>query len=583
MTGYTAPLSDIRHALRQSGRIADLAQLPAFAEVTPDLVDSILDEAAKIASGVLAPLNRAGDLDGARLQDGVVRTTPGWPQAWAALVEGGWNGVAAPTAHGGMGLPQVLNLAVQEMWHSANMAFALCPMLTLGAANAIETYGSEAQKARYLPRLISGEWTGTMNLTEPMAGSDLAAIATRAMPDGDAYLIRGQKIFITYGDHDMADNIVHLVLARLPDAPAGVRGISLFIVPKRLDDGTLNDLRCISLEHKLGIHGSPTAVLAFGEGQGARAELIGEPHRGLEYMFAMMNHARLNVGLQGLAIAERAYQQALAYARDRRQGQPMGAPPGAAIIEHPDVRRMLMSTKSRIQAMRGLLYDVAAAHDIAHAHPDAQTRAKAQQRVDLLTPVAKGWCTETGIDIASLAVQIHGGMGYIEETGVAQHWSDSRITTIYEGTTGIQANDLVGRKLIRDQGAAARAVLTEIAGECHALAAGPLAHEAAALAEAAAQAGRSIERMLASAEQDPRLPFAGAVAQLQLLGVVLGGRALLRDAAAAIGGDAPDQQVTAALGLARFYTAHSLPQVASLAVAATEGAGAVFALPDTAL
>ena len=394
----------------------------------------------------------------------------------------------------------------------------------------------------------------------------------------------GQKIFITYGDHDMAGNIVHLVLARLPDAPPGVRGISLFIVPKILAEGTANDLRCLSLEHKLGIHGSPTAVLSFGEAGGARGELVGEPHRGLEYMFSMMNHARLNVGLQGLAIAERAYQQARSYARERRQGQPLGAAPGATIIEHPDVRRMLMSMKSRIQAMRGLLYEVAGVHDVAHAHPDEAVRAEAMRRVELLTPIAKGWCTETGIEIASLAVQIHGGMGYIEETGVAQHWRDSRITTIYEGTTGIQANDLVGRKLIRDKGSAARALLDGMAAECQALAEGPLAADAAMLADGVGQAGRAIDRVLAAAAgEDQRLPFAGAVPLLHLMGVLLGGRVLLQSAAAAVESGNSSGDRGEAIGLLRFYLAHCLPQVAAQAVAATHGAAVVFALPAEAL
>ncbi len=476
MTDYNPPLREIRFALDCLAGLPGIAALPGFEEATPDLTDSILDEAAKIAAGVLAPLNRAGDLDGAKLVETGVRTTPGWSDAWTTLIDGGWNSLPYSADFGGMGLPQVLNLAVQEMWQSANMAFALCPMLTQGAANAIEAYGSEDQKARYLPKMVTGEWTGTMNLTEPLAGSDLAAVRSRAVPEADGYRISGQKIFITYGDHDLTENIVHLVLARLPDAPAGVKGISLFIVPKVLADGTANDVACVSLEHKLGIHGSPTAVLAFGDNGGAWGELIGEPNRGLEYMFAMMNHARVNVGLQGLAIAERAYQQARAYARERKQGKPVGwTGNGAAIVEHPDVRRMLMSMKARIEAMRGLLYRVAADHDVAHAHPDPEVRAAAQRRVDLLTPVAKGWCTETGIELASIGVQVHGGMGYIEETGAAQHWRDSRITTIYEGTTGIQANALVGRGVLRDGGATVAELIAEIGAEGRALAGGPLA------------------------------------------------------------------------------------------------------------
>ena len=448
---YVVPLRDIKLALDTAG-LGQIASLPGFEEAGADMVDSILVEAAKVADNTIAPLNRVGDTQGARMVDGKVVVSPGWTEAWRTLVEGGWNGVAASAEHGGMGLPELLGFAISEMWQSANMAFALCPMLTQGAVNAIRLYGSEAQQARYLPKMVSGEWTGTMNLTEPQAGSDLAAVRTRALPVADGYRISGSKIFITYGDHEMTDNIVHLVLARLPDAPPGVKGISLFVVPKRLVDGdgnsgAPNDVSCASLEHKLGIHGSPTAVLAFGEKGGALGELVGEPNRGLEYMFAMMNHARLNVGLQGLAIAVRAYQQAVAYARDRVQGKPVGhtGDAKAAIIGHPDVRRMLVGMKARIEAMRGLLYEVAAAHDVAHAHPDADARAAAQRKVDLLTPIAKGWCTETGNAIASDGVQVHGGMGYVEETGAAQHFRDARITTIYEGTTGIQANDLVGR------------------------------------------------------------------------------------------------------------------------------------------
>jgi alkylation response protein AidB-like acyl-CoA dehydrogenase len=569
MTDYTPPLRDIRFALDTLAGLPAIAALPGFEEATPDLVDSILEEAGKVAAEVLAPLNRAGDLDGAKLTEAGVRTTPGWAEAWGTLIEGGWNGLAYAPEFGGMGLPELLNLAVQERWHSANMAFALCPMLTQGAANAIARYGSEEQKARWLPKLVSGEWTGTMNLTEPLAGSDLAAVRTRAVLDGDGWRISGQKIFITYGDHDLTENIVHLVLARLPDAPAGVKGISLFIVPKLLADGTANDVECVSLEHKLGIHGSPTAVLAFGEKDGAWAELIGEANRGLEYMFAMMNHARLNVGLQGLAIAERAYQQARGYARERKQGRPVGGAAGAAIVEHPDVRRMLMSMKARIEAMRGLLYAVAAAHDIAHVHPDPEVRAAAKRNVELLTPVAKGWCTETGIEIASLGLQVHGGMGYIEETGAAQHWRDSRITTIYEGTTGIQANDLVGRKLIRDRGAAVAELLAGIAADGRTLAGGPLAAEGAALAGAAEAAAEAARRLVDAAGSDQRRPFAAAVPLLLALGTIAGGHAVLRGAGAA-------RDDPARVGIARFYATHVLPQ-ATGHLAAVEGAATVFA------
>ena len=587
MTDYNPPLREIRFALNSLAGLPGIAALPGFEEATPDLADSILEEAAKIASGVLAPLNRAGDLDGAKLTVGGVRTTPGWADAWTMLIEGGWNGLPYPAEFGGMGLPGVLNLAVQEMWQSANMAFALCPMLTQGAANAIELYGSDDQKARFLPRMVTGEWTGTMNLTEPLAGSDLAAVRARAVPEGDRYRVSGQKIFITYGDHDLTGNIIHLVLARLPDAPVGVKGISLFIVPKVLEDGSANDVTCVSLEHKLGIHGSPTAVLAFGERGGALGELVGEPNRGLEYMFAMMNHARLNVGLQGLAIAERAYQQARAYARERRQGRPVGwTGNGAAIVEHPDVRRMLMSMKARIEAMRGLLYRVAADHDIAHAHPDPEARAAAQARVDLLTPVAKGWCTETGIELASIGVQIHGGMGYVEETGAAQHLRDARITTIYEGTTGIQANALLGRGVLRDGGAAIAELIAEIAAEGQALAEGSLAPEGAALVGAADSAARAVRSIVEANAVDPRRAFAAGVPLLMLIGTLVGGQMLTRAAVAALaeidrGGN--DAWWSARLGVARFYATHVLPQVPAQFVAVTMGADTVFALDEVLL
>ena len=587
MTDYQPPLREIRFALDVHADLPGIAALPGFGEATADLAESVLGEAGRIAAEVIAPLNRAGDLDGAKLTAEGVRTTPGWAQAWAALVEGGWNSLPYPAEVGGMGLPGVLNLAVQEMWQSANMAFALCPMLTQGAANAVQRYGTEAQKARYLPRMVSGEWTGTMNLTEPLAGSDLAAVRTRAVPEGAGYRISGTKIFITYGDHDLAGNIVHLVLARLPDAPEGVKGISLFIVPKVLEDGTANDVTCVSLEHKLGIHGSPTAMLAFGEGEGAWGELVGEPNRGLEYMFSMMNHARLNVGLQGLAIAERAYQGARAYARERRQGRPVGWTGGpVGIVEHPDVRRMLMEMKSRIAAMRGLVYHVAAEADIAHGHPDPEARAAAAGRVDLLTPVAKGWCTETGVEIASLALQVHGGMGYVEETGAAQHWRDSRITPIYEGTTAIQANALVGRGLLRDGGVAVATLIAEVAEEGRARAGGPLGPEGAALAEAAETAARAAGAIVAANAADPRGAFAAAVPFLRLMGTLVGGQMLLRAAEAArlrIAAGENDPWWGTHLGLARFYFTHAMPEAGAWLAAASAGGETVFAFDESLL
>jgi alkylation response protein AidB-like acyl-CoA dehydrogenase len=592
MTAYIPPLRDIRFTMEEVVGLDAVTALPGFEEATAEMADSILTEAGHIAEGVLAPLNRVGDEQGARLDGMTVRTAEGWTDAWKTLVEGGWNGLPFPAEHGGMGLPNLFNTAVHEMWQSANMAFTLCPMLTQGAVNAVSLYGSDDLKARYLPRMVTGEWTGTMNLTEPQAGSDLSAVRTKAVPEGGMFRIFGQKIFITYGDHDMADNIVHLVLGRLPDAPPGVKGISLFVVPKVLPDGSLNDVRCVSLEHKLGIHASPTAVMSFGDHGGALGELVGEPNRGLEYMFVMMNHARLSVGLQGLAIAERAYQQALAYARDRVQGKPAGwtgAGP-AGIVHHPDVRRLLMTMKSQIEAMRGIHYTAAAAADIAHHHPDAEQRRQANLRLEFLTPIAKGWCTEVGQTIASLGVQVHGGMGYIEETGAAQHLRDARITTIYEGTTAIQANDLVNRKILRDQGAFARTLLGEfdaLAGELAGQGDASLAEVGHRLRQAAAAAGRAVEWLVANGPASPGLAAAAAGPLLELMGVVTGGQQVAlaaRIAKAAIGaGRDHDGFYAAKLSTARFYAEHILPHAAALENAATVGAAAVVGIEEALL
>ncbi len=601
---YTPPLREIRFSLTEIAGLPAVAALPGYEEATPDLVESILLEAANIASNTLAPLNRTGDKVGSKLVGGKVVTPAGWNEAWRTLVDGGWNGVSCSPKFGGMGLPHVLELAVSEMWQSANLAFALCPMLTQGAVNAVALYGSDRQKALYLPNMVSGNWTGTMNLTEPQAGSDLAAVRTRALPAGpiagtapggdNGYMLSGQKIFITYGDHDLTENIIHLVLARLPDAPAGVKGISLFIVPKhKIDEsGAItgpNDVTCASLEHKMGIHGSPTAVLVFGENGGAWGELVGEPNRGLEYMFAMMNHARLNVGLQGLSIAERAYQQARDFARQRIQGRPLGWTQAAdgAIVHHPDVRRMLLSMKSRIEAMRGLLYEVAAASDIAHHSADPAAQAYYQRKVDVLTPIAKGWCTETGVDIASLGMQVHGGMGYIEETGAAQHLRDARITTIYEGTTGIQANDLVGRKLIRDKGAAMTELLASIDATVASLQVST--PELAALGQALAVANadaKSATAALLIGSNDPRMPFASAVPYLNQMGILTGANVLARGALAAHthaqAGDA-DGYYGSKLALAQFYASHVLPQAAGYAHSVRDGSPAVFGLAEAHL
>jgi len=586
---YAAPLADIKFVLENVAGLGKVTALPVFAEASPDLVESILEEAAKIAADTLAPLNRIGDTDGARMVDGKVQVSPGWQEAWNVLVDGGWNGLPFSPEHGGMGLPNVLNTAVHEMWQAANMAFTLCPMLTQGAVNAVESYGTAEQKALYLPKMVTGEWTGTMNLTEPGAGSDLAAIRTKAVPEGDHYRISGSKIFITYGDHEMVENIIHLVLARLPDAPAGVKGISLFIVPKFLvnADGSLgarNDAVCASLEHKLGIHGSPTAVMAFGEKDGAIGTLVGEANRGLEYMFTMMNHARQAVGLQGLAIAERAYQQALSYARDRVQGKPTGwtgsGPTG--IVNHPDVRRMLMTMKCQIEAMRGLIYSAAAHVDIAHNHDDAAERARAQLLADLYTPLVKGWSTELGNVIASLGVQVHGGMGYVEETGAAQHFRDARITTIYEGTTAIQANDLVLRKTLRDGGQGIRVLLADVAATADAAAGLAIG---AKLKAAINTAIACTDWLVGAAKEDPRLPAGAAVPFLELMGIVVGAQMMAKAALAAQGvaQGATDGFLAAKLVTADFYADHVLSKVDGLGQSIQAGSKAIMALDEALL
>ncbi|UCV13742.1 acyl-CoA dehydrogenase [Quatrionicoccus australiensis] len=476
MSDYRAPIEDMRFVMDELADLPGIARLPGFEEATPDMADAILEEAAKFTGEVLAPLNAVGDREGCRWQEGAVSTPPGWKEAYRQYCESGWNGIACSPAYGGQGLPNVLAIAVKEMVCSANLAFSVCPLLTTGAIEALMTCASSELIETYLAKMISGEWTGTMNLTEPQAGSDLALLRSRAEPQADGtYRIFGQKIFISYGEHDMAENIVHLVLARLPDAPPGVRGISLFLVPKVLvnadgSPGMQNDVACVSIEHKLGIHGSPTCVMAFGEQGGAVGHLLGMANRGLEYMFIMMNEARMGVGLQGVALGERAYQQALAYARERKQGR--DAVTGEALVsidKHPDIRRMLMLMKSRVEACRATTYYTAGLLDRAHAGMDPEQKKRDLLLAEFLIPVVKGGGTEMGIEVTSLGIQIHGGMGFIEETGAAQYWRDSRITTIYEGTTGIQANDLIYRKLMRDQGATAKIVFDEVRATAAAL------------------------------------------------------------------------------------------------------------------
>ncbi|KON79640.1 acyl-CoA dehydrogenase [Azoarcus sp. PA01] len=594
MSQYTAPVRDMQFVMHELAGLQEVAELPGCEEVSSDLVDAILDEANKFASGVLAPLNRVGDEEGAKWAQGKVTTAPGWREAYRQFSEAGWTAVAGDPEYGGQGLPKLLSTAVMEMWKAANMAFSLCPMLTNGAIEAIALRGSDEQKAAYLPKMISGEWTGTMNLTEPQAGSDLAAVRTRAEPQGDGtYRLFGQKIFITYGEHDLTDNIVHLVLARLPDAPEGVKGISLFVVPKFLlnadgTPGTRNDVQCVSIEHKLGIHASPTCVLAFGDNGGAIGTLVGEANRGLEYMFIMMNEARFAVGMEGLALSERAYQHALAYAKDRVQGTEAGVRggPKVSIIRHPDVRRMLMSMKSQTEAMRALAYVVGAATDLAHRHPDAAVRAQKQAFVDLMIPVVKGWCTENSIDIASTGVQVHGGMGFIEEAGAAQHLRDARITTIYEGTTAIQANDLIGRKIAREDGVTVRALIAEMRGVQTQLA--EQQGEGFAAIRKSLDAGiaaleAAVDYILATYNNDIKAASVGSVPFLKLLGIVGGGWQMARAALASqarITAGSDDVFYPTKIVTARFYADHVLSLAPALAYAVVNGAVGALALDE---
>jgi len=590
MSAYVAPLKDMKFVMQELAGLAEVAKLPGYEEATPDIVDAILEEASKFASQVLDPLNYSGDREGSRWQDGAVATPKGFKAAYRAYVEGGWGSMPVSSEFGGQGLPRIVATPVEEMWCSGNMSFSLCPMLTQGALHAIELCGSEHLRKTFLPRMATGEWTGTMNLTEPQAGSDLALVKTRAVPEGDHYRISGQKIFITYGEHDLTDNIVHLVLARTPDAPEGVKGISLFIVPKFLvkADGSLgerNEARCASIEHKLGIHASPTAVMVF---ENALGYLVGEVNKGLAYMFIMMNAARFAVGLEGVSIGERAFQRALAYARERVQGRELSGGGTVPIIRHPDVRRMLMLMKSQTEAMRALAYVVAAALDVAAHHPDAKLREQNQAFVDLMIPVVKGWSTETGIEVASLGVQVHGGMGFIEETGAAQHLRDARITTIYEGTTGIQANDLVGRKIAREGGATAKAWLAHLEAFDAELAKSRNADVQAiraALATGATAVAESVDFIVANAGKDVMATFAGAVPFLKLMGVVAGGWQMARAALAAERNlDSGDRAfLEAKLATARFYADQVLVQAPGLRDTVVKGASAVMTIPDDAM
>jgi alkylation response protein AidB-like acyl-CoA dehydrogenase len=580
---YAAPVAEMRFLVEELAGLDD-----------PELAEAILKEAARFAETVLAPLNQPADRSGSRLENGVVRTPPGFREAYAQYVAGGWNGLAAPPEHGGQGLPASLAVPVAEMWSSAAMSFALCPLLNWGALELLAAHGSPAQQAVYLDKMVAGTWTGTMNLTEPQAGSDLGALRTRAVPaadipGGEFYRITGQKIFITYGDHDLAENIVHMVLARTPEAPPGSRGISLFIVPKFLPaedgrPGEANAVRTLRLEEKLGIHASPTCVLAYEDALGWR---VGEENRGLECMFTMMNSARLHVGVQGVAIAERAYQQARDFARERVQGRPLGAPPEAGalpIIHHPDVRRMLIWMRAACEAMRALAYYAAATIDRARAAPDPAARETASRRVDLLIPVVKAWCTDLAVSVASTAVQVHGGMGYIEETGAAQYLRDARILPIYEGTNGIQAMDLVGRKLARDGGEAARSVIAEMWQTAFAAMESPVA--------SLTSVGRTLSNAIAALESatthilqdDPVRAAAGSRPYLELFGIVAGGWLLLRLALAAerqIATNGADRGfLVAKRATARAYAEHFLALAPGYLAAVTGGSAMDFPLDE---
>jgi alkylation response protein AidB-like acyl-CoA dehydrogenase len=593
---YRAPVRDMMFDLAELAGLAEVARLPGFEDAGLETAQAVLEECARFNEEVVAPLNRDGDVAPSSWHDGRVTTTPGFKEAFAQFAAGGWQGLQHPAEFGGQGLPKSIGAACVEILNSANLSFALCPLLTDGAIEALLTAGSPEQQRTWLPKMIEGRWTGTMNLTEPQAGSDLALVRTRAEPQPDgSYRIFGTKIFITYGEHDMAENIVHLVLARVAGAPEGVKGISLFIVPKFVPDadgslGARNDVHCVSIEHKLGIKASPTAVLQFGEKAGAVGYLVGQENRGLEYMFVMMNAARYAVGVQGIAIAERAYQHAAAYAKERVQSRPVdGSVAGSAtIVHHPDVRRMLMTMRALTEGCRALALVTAAAYDTAHAHPDPEVRRHNQLFYEFMVPLVKGYSTEMSLEVASLGVQVHGGMGFIEETGAAQYYRDARILTIYEGTTAIQANDLVGRKTLRDGGATAKALARQVAATEAQLAGRP-SDAARAMARRLKAAREAFEQVVdfivAQGKGEPNAAFAGSVPYLMLAGNLMVGwqsaRALMvAEDKLAAGEDAAFMAAKAAT--ARFYAEHLLVRASAQRDAIVDGAASVMALAEDA-
>ncbi|MDR5799159.1 MULTISPECIES: acyl-CoA dehydrogenase [Caballeronia] len=592
MSTYATPLQDMLFTMQEVGRLDEVCAYRGNEDMTPDVVMAIMEEASRFAREVLDPLNRIGDVQGAKWREGRVFAADGFCEAYESFCANGWNGMPAPVEWGGQGLPTLVSTAVLEMWKSSNMAFSLCQMLTMGAVEAISHHGSAALKSRFLAPLIEGRWTGTMNLTEPQAGSDLSALASRAVPEDDHYRISGSKIFITWGEHDLAENIVHLVLARLPEAPPGVKGISLFLCPKFLvnSDGSLgakNDLVCTSIEHKMGIHASPTASMTFGEADGAIGYLVGEPNEGLACMFTMMNHARLNVGLEGVGISERAYQHARAYALERQQGRP-SLEGSSTIAGHPDVRRMLMDMKARIEAMRALAYFCAGLMDQSKGSIDANERLSAGALVDLLTPVVKGWCTDSALQITSDGIQVHGGMGYVEETGAAQYLRDSRITTIYEGTTGIQANDLIRRKLARDNGATMKALIHRMRQDARRMnqRENEMLSQIGMRLQAAISALREALDWVLDNQTDFSRCAAGAVPFLRLSGTVIGGWLSARLGEAALtkleqGADAVF--MSAKLVTAGHYAAHFLGEAFHQRDIVLKGADSTLALADEQL
>ena len=598
MSTYTPPLKEMEFVLRELAQIDEIAKLPGYEDSTLDTAMAIIEEAGKFASNVLEPLNRTGDTQGSQWQEGYkVKTPDGFKEAYKEFREAGWTGMSIDAEHGGQGISVAVNTLVEEIWRSANHAFSLCPLLTVGAIHALELKGSPEMQAKYLPKMVAGEWTGTMNLTEPQAGSDLALVRTRAEPQGDGtYKIFGTKIFITYGEQDYTDNIIHLVLARTPTAPEGVKGISLFVVPKFLinDDGTLgarNDVNAVSIEHKMGIHASPTCVMQYGDHGGAIGYVVGEENRGLEYMFIMMNAARFAVGIEGVGLSERAYQRAVAYARDRVQSRDVGEKGGASvpIIRHPDIRRMLMSMRAQTEAMRALAVVTGAAMDHMKRNPDEQVRQHSRAFVDLMIPLVKGWSTDTAQTVTDDGVQVHGGMGFIEETGAAQHYRDARITTIYEGTTGIQANDLIGRKIGREGGRTALAVIAEMEKFDAKLAKATtpdLVAIRAQFANAVKALKETTEWAIANFNGDIRGVFAGAVPFLKMWGITASGwqmaRAALISQQRLDAGEGDATFYTSKIATTRFFADHFLAQASTLKHIITAGSAGTLEMAEEA-